>query len=69
MTHLDGFFARGNVNCMAAGRVAYFYNFVGPVMAVDTACSSSLVAIHLATQVLHLDLSLLVKALNFFVRL
>jgi Beta-ketoacyl synthase, N-terminal domain len=51
MTHLDGFFSRGNVNCMAAGRLAYFYNLVGPVMTVDTACSSSLVAIHLAAQV------------------
>ncbi len=52
LKHLDGFYARGNVNCVAAGRLAYFYDLVGPVLTIDTACSSSLVAVHLAVQVL-----------------
>lgn len=40
----------GTLRCMAAGRLAYFYNFQGPAMQLDTACSSSLLSVHLACQ-------------------
>jgi len=48
----DAYWATGNGNCFAAGRVAYAMGFTGPAVAVDTACSSSLVAVHLASQAL-----------------
>ncbi len=46
----DPYGLTGNVNCIAANRISYVFNFRGPSLAVDTACSSSLVAIHLACQ-------------------
>jgi acyl transferase domain-containing protein/acyl carrier protein len=38
----------GTALCIAANRISYFFNLIGPSLAVDTACSSSLVATHLA---------------------
>ncbi len=35
----------GHALSTAAGRLAYFYNFLGPALAIDTACASSLSAI------------------------
>ncbi|MEM7304381.1 MAG: beta-ketoacyl synthase N-terminal-like domain-containing protein, partial [Pseudomonadota bacterium] len=40
----------GNNRSIAAGRIAYNFDFKGPVIQIDTTCSSSLVAVHLATQ-------------------
>lgn len=42
----------GNALSLAANRISYQFNFVGPSLAVDTACSSSLVAVHLACRAL-----------------
>jgi 8-amino-7-oxononanoate synthase len=50
MTSDDPYTLTGNVNCIAANRISYVFNFRGPSLAVDTACSSSLVAVHLACQ-------------------
>lgn len=48
----DAYWATGNGNCFAAGRISYALGLTGPAVAVDTACSSSLVSIHLATKAL-----------------
>ena len=45
---LDAYTNVGTALCIAANRISYFFNLVGPSAAVDTACSSSLVATHLA---------------------
>ncbi|WP_404785485.1 aminotransferase class I/II-fold pyridoxal phosphate-dependent enzyme [Altericista sp. CCNU0014] len=50
VTSDDPYALTGNVNCIAANRISYVFNFRGPSLAVDTACSSSLVAVHLACQ-------------------
>jgi acyl transferase domain-containing protein len=49
---LNGLYTRGNYNCMASGRLSYFFGVSGPSITIDTACSSSLVATHLAVQAL-----------------
>jgi 3-oxoacyl-(acyl-carrier-protein) synthase/acyl carrier protein len=38
----------GNLSSMVAGRIARYFNLIGPAVRVDTACSSSLVAVHQA---------------------
>ena len=45
---IDAYTNLGSSLCIAANRISYFFNLVGPSLAVDTACSSSLVAAHLA---------------------
>ena len=45
---VDAYTNIGTALCIAANRISYFFNLVGPSLAVDTACSSSLVATHLA---------------------
>lgn len=43
---LNIYFATGNVLNALAGRVAYSFDFHGPIQAIDTACSSAMTAIH-----------------------
>ena len=45
---IDAYTNVGSSLCIAANRISYFFNLVGPSLSVDTACSSSLVATHLA---------------------
>jgi 3-oxoacyl-(acyl-carrier-protein) synthase/acyl carrier protein len=44
----EGYAATGNALSIAANRISYALDLVGPSWAVDTACSSSLVAVHQA---------------------
>lgn len=46
--HRSAYNFLGSIRSMASGRLAYFFDFHGPVMQFDTACSSSLLAIHQA---------------------
>ncbi|NES79642.1 MULTISPECIES: type I polyketide synthase [unclassified Okeania] len=45
---INAYFASGNTQSTASGRVSYILGTTGPNLAVDTACSSSLVSFHLA---------------------
>ncbi|PCI41084.1 MAG: hypothetical protein COB51_14325, partial [Moraxellaceae bacterium] len=45
----------GKALSIAANRLSYQFNFIGPSMAIDTACSSSLVSLHQACQSLRND--------------
>src|SRR5205807_412477 len=47
---IDAYTGTGNAHSVAANRLSYLLDLVGPSLPVDTACSSSLVAIHLARQ-------------------
>ncbi|MFM7858338.1 MAG: polyketide synthase, partial [Flammeovirgaceae bacterium] len=44
----------GNLNAVAAGRIARYFNFTGNATMVDTACSSSMVALYLGCNELRL---------------
>ncbi|MFI6298520.1 SDR family NAD(P)-dependent oxidoreductase [Nonomuraea sp. NPDC050790] len=46
----DPYLGQGAISSVAAGRIAYQLDLVGPTMTVDTACSSSLIAVHLAVE-------------------
>jgi len=41
----ETFIGTGNVSCILANRISFFYGLKGPSIAVDTACSSSLFAL------------------------
>jgi acyl transferase domain-containing protein len=47
---MDAYSNLGSALCIAANRISYFFNLIGPSLAVDSACSSSLVAVDLACQ-------------------
>ena len=47
---IDAHTGTGVSMSIAANRISYVFDFVGPSIAVDTACSSSMVAIHMACQ-------------------
>ena len=45
---IDGHSNSGSALSLAANRISYMFDLLGPSMIVDTACSSSLTAVHLA---------------------
>ncbi|MEU8379819.1 SDR family NAD(P)-dependent oxidoreductase [Streptosporangium sp. NPDC048865] len=46
----DPYLGQGAISSVAAGRIAYQLDLIGPTLTVDTACSSSLIAVHLAAE-------------------
>ncbi|KAF9239502.1 polyketide synthase [Melanogaster broomeanus] len=50
VTQAGAYYMTGKMNAIAANRINYVFDLLGPSMPVDTACSSSLVAMHLAIQ-------------------
>jgi acyl transferase domain-containing protein len=49
---IDAYTASGSAHSIAAARISYVLDLVGPNLAIDTSCSSSLVAVHVACQAL-----------------
>ena len=47
---IDAYNSLGSLRPLAAGRLAYLFDWQGPTLQVNTACSSSLAAMHLACQ-------------------
>lgn len=47
---IDAYAGTGNALSIAANRISFAFDLIGPSIAVDTACSSSLVALNLAVQ-------------------
>jgi acyl transferase domain-containing protein len=45
---INAYYGTGNTLSAMAGRLSYYFGWLGPSIAVDTACSTSLVAVHLA---------------------
>ena len=45
---IDAYAGTGNALSIAANRISYQFDLLGPSIAIDTACSSALVAVHLA---------------------
>ena len=50
LEEIGTYYATGNAQSTAAGRIAFTLGLRGPCFTTDTACSSSMVAFHLATQ-------------------
>ncbi|EPQ50300.1 polyketide synthase [Gloeophyllum trabeum ATCC 11539] len=50
ITRAGAYYSTGMAMSIAANRINYVFDLMGPSVPVDTACSSSLVAIHLAIQ-------------------
>ncbi|WP_020396424.1 type I polyketide synthase [Thiolinea disciformis] len=60
---MDAYTMTGNTASIAANRISYLFDLLGPSVAVDTACSSSLVAVHHACQALrHGEASMAIAA-------
>lgn len=70
MSQTDNYTLTGGVASIAAARVSYVFNLLGPALVVDTACSSALIAVHLAFQALQtgeaLESECLVFQLDFY---
>jgi acyl transferase domain-containing protein len=52
-TRITAYSCLGSARSIAAGRVAYTFDFKGPAMQLDTTCSSSLLTIHLGCRSLN----------------
>lgn len=52
LSDIDAYSMLGNARSLAAGRLAYYFDWHGPAVQLDTACSSSLLAVYQACQAL-----------------